>query len=61
MWSHLNNGTALPGSQVVRTTPRGGSAGAAPAITVANVPSIAATPAAGNTITFANNTLTVAD
>jgi hydroxybutyrate-dimer hydrolase len=61
MWAHLNNGTALPGSQVVRTTPRGGSAGAAPAITAANVPSIAATPTAANAITFANNTLTVAD
>ncbi|OWW18180.1 3-hydroxybutyrate oligomer hydrolase family protein, partial [Noviherbaspirillum denitrificans] len=61
MWSHLNNGTALPGSQVVRTTPRGGSAGAAPAITAANVPAIATTPATGNAITFANNTLNVAD
>lgn len=61
MWSHLNNGSALPGSQVVRTTPRGGVAGAAPAITTANVPAIAATPATGNAITFANNTLTVAD
>lgn len=61
MWAHLNNGTALPGSQVVRTTPRGGTAGAAPAITTANVPPIAATPAAANAITFANNTLTVAD
>jgi hydroxybutyrate-dimer hydrolase len=61
MWAHLTNGTALPGSQVVRTTPRGGSAGAAPALTTANLPSIAATPATGNAITFANNTLTVAD
>ena len=61
MWAHLNSGAALPGSQVVRTTPRGGSAGAAPAITTANVPSIAAMPATANTITFANNILTVAD
>jgi hydroxybutyrate-dimer hydrolase len=61
MWAHLNNGTALPGSQVVRTTPRGGTAGAAPAITTANVPPIAATPTAANAITFANNTLIVAD
>ena len=61
MWSHLNSGTPLPGSQVVRTTPRGGSAGAAPAITRTNVPDIAATPAAANAITFANNTLTIAD
>lgn len=61
MWAHLNSGTALPGSQVVRTTPRGGAAGAAPAITTANVPPIAATPTSANAITFANNTLTVAD
>lgn len=61
MWAHLNSGTALPGSQVVRTMPRGGTAGAAPAITRANVPDIAATPAAANVITFANNTLTVAE
>lgn len=61
MWAHMNNGTALPASQVVRTTPRGGTAGAAPAITTANVPPIAATPTATNAITFANNTLTVAD
>lgn len=61
MWAHLNSGAALPGSQVVRTVPRGGTPGAAPAITTANVPPIAATPAAGNAITFANNTLTIPD
>jgi hydroxybutyrate-dimer hydrolase len=61
MYNHLKNGTALPGSQVVRTTPRGGTAGAAPAITAANVPAIAATPAAGDTITFSNNTVTIPD
>lgn len=61
MWAHMNAGTALPGSQVVRTTPRGGAPGAAPAITAANVPPIVATPAAANAITFANNTLIVAD
>jgi hydroxybutyrate-dimer hydrolase len=59
MWAHLNNGTALPGSQVVRTVPRGGTPGAAPAITKVNVPDIAATPATANAITFANNTLSV--
>lgn len=61
MWAHMNSGTALPGSQVVRTTPRGGAAGAAPAITKANVPDIAPTPTAANAITFEDNTLTVAD
>ncbi len=59
MWAHLNSGAALPGSQVVRTTPRGGTPGAAPAITKANVPDIAINPTAANAITFANNTLTI--
>jgi hydroxybutyrate-dimer hydrolase len=59
MYNHLKTGAALPPSQVVRTTPRGGAPGAAPAITAANVPPIAATPAAADTITFTNNTLTI--
>jgi hydroxybutyrate-dimer hydrolase len=59
MYSSLKNGTPLPPSQVVRTTPRGGAAGAAPAITAANVPPIVAAPTAGNTITFSGNTLTI--
>jgi hydroxybutyrate-dimer hydrolase len=59
MYAHLKNGAALPPSQVVRTVPRGGTAGAAPAITAANVPPIQATPAAGNQIGFANNTVTI--
>ena len=59
MYANLKSGTALPGSQVVRTTPRGGTPGAAPAITAANVPPIPATPAAGNAITFAGNTVTI--
>jgi hydroxybutyrate-dimer hydrolase len=59
MYANLKNGTAIPPSQVVRTTPRGGTPGAAPAISAANVPPIAASPAAADTITFSNNTLTV--
>ena len=46
MYARLTNGTALPPSQVVRTTPRGGAPGAAPAITAVNVPSFVAAPAA---------------
>ena len=53
MWARLKSGTVLPASQVVRTTPRGGTPGSAPAITTANVPKIAATPAAANAITVA--------
>jgi hydroxybutyrate-dimer hydrolase len=61
MYAHLKTGAALPASQVVRTTPRGGSPGTAPAITAANVPPISATPAAADTITFSGNVLTVPD
>ncbi|MBY0412245.1 MAG: D-(-)-3-hydroxybutyrate oligomer hydrolase, partial [Burkholderiaceae bacterium] len=50
MYAHLKSGTALPASQVVRTTPRGGVPGAAPALTAANVPPFALVPAAGNAI-----------
>ena len=59
VYNNLRNGAAIPPSQVVRTTPRGGTAGSAPAITAANVPPIAATPAAGNAITFDNGVLTI--
>jgi hydroxybutyrate-dimer hydrolase len=59
MYANLKNGTPIPPSQVVRTTPRGGTPGAAPAITAANVPPIAATPVAGDAITFSNNTLQI--
>jgi hydroxybutyrate-dimer hydrolase len=39
--------------------PRGGSPGAAPAITAANVPPIVDNPTADNLIKFANRTLSV--
>ena len=59
MYAKLRAGNPLPPSQVVRTTPRGGSVGAVPAITPANVPPVAGLPTAGNAITFSNNTLTI--
>jgi hydroxybutyrate-dimer hydrolase len=59
MYARLKNRVALPPSQVVRATPRGGAPGAAPAITAANVPAIQATPAAGDRITFNGSTLLV--
>jgi hydroxybutyrate-dimer hydrolase len=46
MWTHLKSGTPLPPSQVVRTVPRGGVPGAAPALTLANLPAIAESPGA---------------
>ena len=44
MWSHLKSGTPLPPSQVIRTIPRGGNPGAAPALGTGNLPPIAASP-----------------
>ncbi len=61
VWAKLKNGTALPPSQVLRTLPRGGVAGAAPALTAANVPAIAANPAAADAITMSGTTLVVPD
>ncbi len=61
MWAHLTAGATLPQSQVVRTVPRGGVPGAAPAITRANVPPIADVPSPGNAISFVRNTLLIPD
>jgi hydroxybutyrate-dimer hydrolase len=61
MWAHLKHGAPLPQSQVVRTVPRGGTPGAAPALAAANVPPIAAVPAAGDAITMQGRTLRVPD
>jgi hydroxybutyrate-dimer hydrolase len=61
MYDHLTKGRPLPPSQVVRTTPRGGTPGAAPPITAANVPPIQASPAAGDLITFSHGTLHLPD
>ena len=59
MYAHLKNGTALPPSQVVRATPRGGSPLAAPAITAANVPAIAAAPLVADQIGFVGTSVNV--
>jgi hydroxybutyrate-dimer hydrolase len=59
MWARLTTGTALPPSQVVRTTPRGGTPGLAPPITTANVPRIAATPAPADAITLSAGVINV--
>lgn len=56
MYAHLKSGTALPPSQVVRTTPRGTGG---PAIAAANVPGFASAPAAADTISFAGTTLSI--
>jgi hydroxybutyrate-dimer hydrolase len=51
MFDHLKNNTPLPPSQVVHTIPRGGEPGAAPPITLANLPPINPAPGA-DSITF---------
>lgn len=61
MWAHLKSGAALPASQVVRTVPRGGALGAAPALAAANVPPVPALPAAADAIGFSARTLTIPD
>ena len=58
MYDHLTNGTPLPPSQVVRTTPRGPGA---PAITAANVPPISANPPPGDVIYMDKSTLQIPD
>ena len=62
MYANLKSGTALPPSQLVRTTTRGLDAnGKAKPIAAGNLPPILATPAASDQITFGNNTVTVPD
>nr|WP_184139136.1 D-(-)-3-hydroxybutyrate oligomer hydrolase [Paraburkholderia atlantica] len=60
MWAHLKNGTPLPPSQVIHTIPRGGAPGAAPALTTANLPAIAASPGV-NAISASNGAVNVPD
>lgn len=59
MYEHLKSGKRLPPSQVVRAVPRGGTPGAAPALTAANIPDILDNPAAGDQISFEHHTLHV--
>jgi len=61
VYANLTLNVPLPPAQVVRTTPRGGTPGAAPPITMANVPPISSAPTAANQITFSGNTLTIPD
>ena len=60
MWANLTLNVPLPPSQLVRTIPRGGTPGKAPAITAANVPPFSTAPAA-DAITFSGNVVTIPD
>ncbi len=61
VYDHLASGKALPASQVVRTVPRGGTPGSAPAITAANVPPLAATPVSANAIAITAGAISIPD
>jgi hydroxybutyrate-dimer hydrolase len=61
VYARLQNGTGLPVSQVIRTVPRGGTSGAAPALTLANVPAIATSPLVADQISLSGTTLKVPD
>lgn len=58
MWHHLMDGTPLPPSQVIRTVPRGGAPGAAPALTTANLPAIEPNPS-GNAIAVSHGVVDI--
>ena len=58
MWARLTeDDRPLPPSQVVRTVPRGGEPGHAPALARANVPAIAPSPAPGDRISVRSDTV----
>lgn len=60
VYAHLKGGKPLPPSQVVHTTPRGGTAGSAPPISVAaNLPPIRLSPPSADRIRFSANTLSI--
>jgi len=61
IYEHLSEGKPLPPSQLVRTTPRGGSSGAAPALTADNVPPITVQPAPEELISVSDGTVFVPD
>ena len=62
MFARLQDGRALPPSQVVRTTPRpvDSSTGKTSDVTVeANLPALSAQPAAGDVLSFDNGLLSI--
>ena len=58
VWARLTEGTPLPPSQVVRTSPRASSA---TPLSAANVPAIATSPAAADQIVLTGTTLRIPD
>ncbi|MFC3997447.1 3-hydroxybutyrate oligomer hydrolase family protein [Nocardiopsis sediminis] len=61
MWARLADDRPLPPSQVIRTVPRGGAPGEAPALTEANVPPILPSPGADDRIDVRGASVRVPD
>lgn len=61
MWDHLKNGAALPPSQVVRTTARGGERGKAPPMRPEFLPPIAVRPATADLIAVHDGSVRIPD
>ncbi|MBI0534365.1 D-(-)-3-hydroxybutyrate oligomer hydrolase [Roseomonas sp. KE2513] len=61
LWAHLTVQAPLPPSQVVRTVPRGGSAGTAPPLQAGAVPPPQEEPVAGNRIAVSAGRVTIPD
>lgn len=62
LYANLKSGSALPASQLVRTTPRAVDAnGNVTALGSSNLPPIKTSPAAADAIIFSNNLLTIPD
>lgn len=59
MWNHLHSGAPLPQHQLVRTVSRGGEAGKATPITLANLPAIQMQPASGDSILIGKGRMTL--
>ncbi len=59
MWAHLTTGAPLPPDQVVRTKPRRDRTGAAPPLSAANIPPIAADPAPRDRIVVSGGTIRI--
>ncbi len=61
LYDHLSHRGGLPDSQVVRTKPRGGEAGKAPALTEENIPYFPMQAPAANRIVYNNGVLLIAE
>jgi len=61
MWDHLSRGVPLPPSQLVRTIPRGGEPGKAPALQIDNLPAISDAPRPADRISVSGGRVALPD